>query len=170
MESTRNLKNYFLRLFSFALISQVPFSLALGILPWEFLNIFFTLSLGFIFLYFLEQGRYLAILPMVASALLPVDHGVYGVSVIFCFYIFRRNMRTGSILFLLVAILGSVDEQWNLTYSYLGLLALPIIFLHNDGRFPFNIMGEKTGLSIWRKYFFYFYYPFHLLLLYFMKI
>jgi hypothetical protein len=170
MESTRNVMNYFLRLFSFALISQVPFYLALGKLPWEFLNIFFSLSLGVIFVYFLDEGKYLSFLPLLASYLLPVDHGIYGIAVIFCLYILRKNEKIGSIVFLLIAILGSFDNQWNLTYGYFGLLALPIILLHNDERFPFNEIGEKIGYSIWRKYFFYFYYPLHLLIIYYIKI
>jgi hypothetical protein len=170
MESTRNVLNYFLRLFSFALISQVPFYLALGKLPLEFLNIFFSLSLGVIFVYFLDEGIYLSFLPLLASYLLPVDHGIYGIAVIFCLYAVRKNEKIGSILFLLIVILASFDRQWNPTYSYFSLLALPIILLHNDDRFPFNKIGEKMGHSIWRKYFFYFYYPLHLLIIYYMKI
>jgi len=58
LESTRNVKNYFTRLLLFALISQVPFYLARGVLPWEQLNIFFTLSLGVLFIYLFERNNY----------------------------------------------------------------------------------------------------------------
>ncbi len=40
---TKNLKKYFLRLFIFAIIPQIPYSLAFGM---DILNIFFTLFFG----------------------------------------------------------------------------------------------------------------------------
>jgi hypothetical protein len=170
MESTRNVRNYFFRLFYFALISQVPFYFALGLQPWELLNIFFSLSLGVIFIYYLEKGKYLSFLPLMASVLLPVDHGIYGLIMIFCFYILRRNRGTGIFLFFLVVLFYSFYAVRHMTYGYFGILALPIVLLHNDGLFPFNKIGERAGNSILRKYFFYIYYPSHLIMLHFLKI
>jgi len=166
LESTRNVKNYFTRLLLFALISQVPFYLARGVLPWEQLNIFFTLSLGVLFIYLFERNNYLFFLPLVASAVLPLDFDGYGVATIGCFYALRKNKRIGIILFILLNLFIFFD----LPYQSLALLALPLILLHNDGRFPFNKISAKTDYSLWRKYFFYVYYPFHLLVLYFLKI
>ena len=170
MESTRNVRNYFFRLFYFALISQVPFYTALGMQPWELLNIFFSLSLGVIFIYYLEKGKSLSFLPLFTSVLLPVDHGIYGLLIIFCFYILRRNRGTGIILFFLVVIFFSFYAVRHQTYGVFGILALPIVLLHNDGRSPFNKIGERAGNSKLRKYFFYIYYPSHLIMLHFLRI
>jgi hypothetical protein len=166
MESTGNLRNYLLRLLLFALISQVPFTLARGVQPWEYLNIFFTLSLGVLFIYFLKRNNYLLFLPLVASGLLPLDFDGYGVTTIGCLYILRRYRRTGIILFILI----NLATFFDVSYQPLALLALPLMLLHNDGRFPFNMIGEKPDHPLWRKYFFYAYYPLHLLVLYFLKI
>ena len=56
MENTRNVRKYFVRLFVFALVSQVPFFLAIDYAPFEFLNIFFTLTSGLLFIYFFNKG------------------------------------------------------------------------------------------------------------------
>ena len=45
IENTRNVRNYFTRLFVFAIISQVPFFLAIDYEPFQLLNIFFPLIL-----------------------------------------------------------------------------------------------------------------------------
>jgi len=166
LESTRNVKNYFIRLLLFALISQVPFYLSRGVLPWEYLNIFFTLSLGVLFIYFFERNNYLFFLPLVASAVLPLDFDGYGVATIGCFYALRKNKRIGIILFILLNLFIFFD----LPYQSLALLALPLILLHNDRRFSFNKISVKIDHPLWRKYFFYVYYPLHLLVLYFLKI
>ncbi|MCJ7574207.1 conjugal transfer protein TraX [Candidatus Bathyarchaeota archaeon] len=166
LESTRNAKNYLTRLLLFALISQVPFYLARGVLPWEYLNIFFTLSLGVLFIYFFERNNYIFLIPLVASAVLPLDFDGYGIATIGCFYALRKNKRIGIILFILLNLFIFFD----LPYQSLALLALPLILLHNDGRFPFNKISVKTDYPPWRKYFFYAYYPLHLLVLYFLKI
>jgi len=46
VDSTRDIKNYFLRLLLFACVSQVPSNLALEAFAIEPLNIFFTLAFG----------------------------------------------------------------------------------------------------------------------------
>jgi len=166
LESTRNAKNYLTRLLLFALISQVPFYLARGVLPWEYLNIFFTLFLGVLFIYFFERNNYIFLIPLVASAVLPLDFDGYGIATIGCFYALRKNKRIGIVLFILLNLFIFFD----LPYQSLALLALPLILLHNDGRFPLNKISVKTGYPPWRKYFFYIYYPLHLLVLYFLKI
>jgi hypothetical protein len=166
LESTRSAKNYFTRLFLFALISQVPFTLARGVAPWEYLNIFFTLSLGVLFIYLYERNNYLFLLPLVASAVLPLDFDGYGIATIGCFYALRKNRRIGIILFILLNLFVFFDVP----YQSLALLALPLILLHNDGRFLPTKIGAKTDYPPWRKYSFYVYYPLHLLLLYFLKI
>lgn len=166
LESTRNTKNYISRLLLFALISQVPFDLAFGVQPWEHMNIFFTLSLGAFFIYSYEKNSHLSLLPLVASAILPFDYGIYGILAIGCFYFLRRNRELGVVLFILLNLLFL--PAWS--YQFFALFSLPLILLHNEGWIVFKKIGEQADYPLWRKYFFYIYYPLHLLVFYFMKV
>ena len=60
IRNTSNIKKYFIRLFIFALISQIPFFLAIEVGPFDHLNIFFTLSSGLIFVYYFRKGSIIA--------------------------------------------------------------------------------------------------------------
>jgi hypothetical protein len=105
-------------------------------------------------------------LPLALSALLPFDYGIYGIMAICCFYFMRKNRTLGVIFFLLLNLLFLYISS----IQFLSLLALPLILLHNDGRFAIRRIDEKTGYSLWRKYFFYIYYPIHLTVLYFLRV
>ncbi|UCC58513.1 MAG: hypothetical protein JSW14_00895 [Candidatus Bathyarchaeum sp.] len=166
MESTRNVRSYFVRLFLFALISQVPFFLALGYEPFGFFNIFFTLSLGLVFIYFFKKTSPLALVPVLASFVLPFDYSVYGIAIIGLMQILRENTRFGAGALVLLNMLFLVP--WN--YQFLSVFAIPLILLHNSGYFRVQREGdEKVAYPLWRKYFFYLYYPLHLALLYIIK-
>ena len=165
LETTRSVKNYFSRLFLFALISQVPFYLAMGVKPWDRLNIFFTLSSGVLFIELHKKGNYLWFLPLVAAEVLRFDFGIYGILAIGCFYFLRRNRILGVILFLLLNLLYLPVSSLKL----LALLALPPILIHDSGRFRLEEFGHKVDYSRWKKYFFYVYYPLHLVVLFSMK-
>ncbi|UCE44129.1 MAG: hypothetical protein JSV57_01155, partial [Candidatus Bathyarchaeota archaeon] len=165
LETTRSVKNYFTRLFLFALISQVPFYLAMGVKPWEYLNIFFTLSSGVLFIELHKRGNFLLFLPLVAAEVLHFDYGIYGILTMGCFYYLRRNRTLGIILFLGLNLLYLAVSS----SSILALLALPPILLHNSGRFHLETIGEKVDYSRWKKYFFYVYYPLHLIALFSIK-
>ncbi|UCC33322.1 MAG: hypothetical protein JSW53_06030 [Candidatus Bathyarchaeota archaeon] len=165
LETTRSVKNYFVRLFLLALISQVPFSLAMGVAPWERLNIFFTLSAGVLFIELRKRGNYLWLLLLVAAEVLRFDFGLYGVVAIGCFYFLRRNRILGVILFLALNLLYLPVSS----HQLLALLALPLILLHDSGRFQVKELGQKADYPRWKKYFFYAYYPLHLAALFSMK-
>ena len=159
VESTRNLRGYFNRLILFALVSQIPFALANGVQPWEKLNIFFTLALGLVTVYLMDRNSPFIFVPLAAS-FLPIDYGVYGTATVLFFYLLRRDWRVGASLFALVNAVLYVIEP---SYQPLALLALPLILLHNSGRL--NLGGDDRAHPVFRKYFFYVYYPLHLLAL-----
>ncbi|MBD3244850.1 MAG: conjugal transfer protein TraX [Candidatus Moranbacteria bacterium] len=141
---TGNLKKYFLRLGGFFLISQIPYSLAIGSI-FE-LNIFFTLFLGLLFIFifdktkhYLEQKKQdsrpynfliffiLAGLGLVLNLFLTFDYGIFGVLMILLFYIFRNNFR-----FLIIG-------QLSLNFFY--FLSFLLILLYSNtyiGSFLFN--------------------------------
>ncbi len=164
VESTRNLRGYFNRLLFFGLVSQIPFALANGVQPWEKLNIFFTLALGLTTVYLMEKNSPLIFIPLAAS-FLPVDYGIYGTATILFFYLLRKDWRVGVGLFALVNAVLYVIEP---SYQPLALLALPLILLHSWGRLNFG--GGGRAHPLFRKYFFYVYYPLHLLALVAIKL
>ena len=163
VESTRNLRSYFNRLILFAIVSQIPFALANGVQPWEKLNIFFTLALGLVTVYLMDMNSPFIFIPLAAS-FLPVDYGVYGTATVLFFYLLRRDWKVGTSLFVLVNVVLYVIEP---NYQPLALLALPLILLHNSG--GLNLGGSGKAQTVFKKYFFYVYYPLHLLVLFVIK-
>ncbi len=167
MESTSNIRKYFTRLLIFALISQVPFFLAIDFAPFELLNIFFTLSFGLLFITFFKRGSALAFVPLFASFILPFDYGIYGIAMMGCMYILTKNTKFGvfSLLLLNVLFLVPFNSQ------FLSIAAIPLIVFHKEG--ALNMTKAVSGtfkIPLWRKYFFYIYYPLHLGLLYIIKL
>ena len=167
VENTSNIRNYFIRLFSFALISQVPFFLALDNEPFELLNIFFTLACGLTFLHFFKKNSVFAIVPILVSLFLPFDYGVYGIAVIGCMYMLRANPKFGVAGLVVVNLLF----LWPFNNQFFSIAAIPLVFLHNRG--SLNLTEgppKKLEIPLWRKYFFYVYYPVHLALLYVINL
>ena len=165
---TKNLKKYFLRLFIFALISQIPFMLFDRLVVDEFyLNIFFTLLLGLACIYIYDKSKY-KIVGIIVSFILAFiaqythcDYGFYGVAIIFLFYLFKSDIIKTSIAFILATTIkylipvlkyGLYDAY---LYSYIGTL-ISIIFI--------SLYNGKKGKDT--KYLLYLFYPIHLLLLY----
>lgn len=167
METTRNIRNYFIRLFIFAFISQVPFFLALDYGPFDSLNIFFTLSAGLLFIYFFKKSSVFVVVPLLASLVLPFDYGIYGIAVIGCMYILKENTKFGVASLVLLNTLFLVP--WNT--QFLSIAAIPLVLLHKNGSLTTTKeTAEQYTIPVWRKYFFYIYYPLHLTLIYIIKL
>lgn len=170
---TKNKRGYLIRLIIAGIISEPFFDYGLyG--TWFHIqnnNIFFTLATGlgaiYVFDYFKEKskatGFILVILLGIIAQGLNFDYGLYGVLLIFVSYYYFHNY--GKLAFGFVAInlyftlsnslqyylqTGSVGLNY---IQALSLLALPIIGAYN---------GDK-GKSM--KYFFYVFYPLHLVIL-----
>ena len=167
---TSNKKKYALRLFIFALISEIPFNLAFGnkiFIPASRLNnVFFTLFLGICVMYSIEfikskkinkVGTAIAIIATIVvfgviAKFIKCDFNYHGILCIALFYIFREN-RILQILSGIVVFLYEVPASFGIVY----LSLLPIYFYNG-----------KRGLK--SKYFFYIFYPAHLLILYFIRV
>ena len=162
MLSTHDPGKYFKRMLYFALLSQLPFTIANEIPIWQHLNIFVTLSLGIILIYFLDRNNILLVVPLIASVILPVDYGAYGLATILFLYIMRSFRRTGVAL---ITALNLLLIPFETSYQPLALLALPLILLHSDGKLKLTNNGKTRTHPIISKYFFYVYYPTHLLAL-----
>ena len=173
---TSNILKYMRRLAIFALISEIPFDLAFNgsFLEFTYQNVFFTLLLGLfcIFCYQKLQGVLygLPALPItiavmwLAECVLKTDYGAMGVLAIVCFYFARKAPKVAQIfafpaICLLLTVYPLVD----------GLLPYRVVFneaeLFAVAAFPLMLLynGEK-GFHI-NRWFFYVFYPAHLLLL-----
>lgn len=183
---TKSLKKYFLRLFVFALISQIPFTLFASTYTNTFtLNIFCTLFVGLFAIFAYDKicnykttfisnqkldfvfkqsfGILLAILLGIIAQLCHFDYGFFGIAIIFLFYLFKNNKLAMVISYTTACILKYgiqiILYGYNIWYVLLGIFTiLPIIFI--------CLYNGKQGKKV--KYLLYLFYPVHLLILYFI--
>ena len=160
---TKDVKKYALRLGLFAALSEIPFDLAFNetVLEFSYQNVFFTLLIGLLMLiglkYFAETLpphiswlRFIVALTAILSAVfLRTDYDAFGIMLIFLLYEFR-NLKT------LQCIGGAILMLFN---STTGCLAFIFIWLYNGQR------GKQLP-----KYFFYAFYPGHLLVLWLVRM
>lgn len=160
-EKTRSRKRYALRLAVFALVSEIPFDLAFSatVLEFSYQNVFFTLALGLFAMMaceaaktwgkirnFAASGFLCAGIFMVfaaAAEYLQTDYGATGVICIMVLYLLRDRK-------VLQLLGGALSFCWE--------IPAPLAFV------PLACYNGKRGLRL--KYFFYLFYPLHLLLLY----
>jgi len=190
---THNIKKYISRMFIFALISQIPYSIFIYIYTGTYfeLNIFFTLATSLICMYILSSKNiniYLKLLCisicLIISYYLKFDYSIFGILYplfIFVFYPFQekfgknrfslsennKNTNKNSIIKLLFFIAGTLALS---IVKYIKLIPLIstswFIGLVLFTFIPAVIMiffNGKKGPSL--KYIFYIFYPAHLLLL-----
>ena len=152
---TSDFRRYALRLLAFACLSDIPFDLAFfGGVTLEHQNVFFTLLLGVGMMYMLERSKEIPLkvveilMVMTAADFLRTDYGFRGIILIAVFYLLREKLW-------LKTVCGAVwNFLWNGSIQGYGALAMIPIAMYN---------GERG----WRmKYFFYVFYPAHLLVLF----
>lgn len=154
---TRSVRKYILRLIIFAVLSEVPFDLAVkGVLYYpEYQNVMFTLTLGAMSAAAMQKGSSLplfvrfmiAALFCAAAYFLKSDYGAVGVLLISAMYIVREDRRA---MLTAGAIISAAES---IEYACVSALSFAIISFYNERRGDFPM-----------KYFFYFAYPLHLLL------
>ena len=158
---TSDLKKYMGRLFFFALVSEIPYDLVRFDTPvyMDHQNIFFTLFLALVCMYVLHAlwehiwmacAAVAGVGALVHYVIKP-DYGIGGIAVILCFYVFRtrRLEQFLSVAAINLCCYGKIQQA--------GALALVPIWFYNGTK------GPKV------KYFFYLFYPVHLLLLYLIR-
>lgn len=164
---TSNLKKYFFRLLTFALISQIPFTL---LFPGSFtLNTLFTLILGLlaITVYNKLENKFLGILFVAFCAVLahflPFDYGWFGIIIIFIFYILKSEKLYMNILFCITAFINYIYY-----FAKTSRIEYLLIFLFCTlSLIPINLYNGKKGKNI--KYLLYIFYPLHLIVLCLIK-
>lgn len=163
---TRNVGKYALRLAGFAVLSEIPFDLALNsaVLEFGYQNVFFTLLWGLLAMTASDRvSRWLfgeqdslakklgasavtvvcAIVAAMAAEWMNTDYGAIGVACIMVLYLFR-NRKAAQIT------AGVAVFLWEYT--------APLAFI------PIGFYNGERGKQI--KYLFYIFYPLHLLILY----
>lgn len=182
---TGNVWKYMARLAVFAVISEVPFNLAFhrALVYRGSTNVFFTLLIGLIVLWLVQKlyektqdqtmGAMVCLAGMFAAWALRTDYSYLGVLMIYVFYFgwegsnygTEKNRTSTKLLTLFVEALilylypGSFEN-----YAIIGLLPVLCYSGKKSG-----ILWEKLGLQRidrFMKYFFYAFYPLHLLVLY----
>lgn len=156
---TKNVKKYMQRLLVFAIVSEIPFDLALTgkILEFGHQNVFFTLfaGLGLLELYSRQSSmaeRIICILVITTCGdLFRSDYGAWGILMIFCFYAFREKRW---LKLALVSAINVFAFGWIQSYAVFACI-------------PIALYNGKKGAGM--KYVFYSIYPLHLLLLYMIK-
>lgn len=169
---TSSFNKYMKRMGVFAIVSQLPFL-------WMFELAFgktFALNIGFTFLIALgclwfiknaeqqaqsiKMGNYVMVsLLLILAEVLHCDYGVYGIGVVYIFYQYgvkRENQLVAYVLFSLFTLIYSL-MYGNLLQIY-AILAVAFIMLLKNVNF--------RGL----RYFFYIFYPLHMLILVLIKI
>lgn len=168
---TKNLKKYFLRLFLFALISQIPFALFYSIISTTLaLNVFFTLLLGLLCIYIWDNcpTKILSIFIVIISCLLAevtnMDYGYLGVLLVLVFYLCQNNKLAIFLSFIGLLALKYVPYmlEYNFYYKYILFFIFTLCSI-----IPILLYNGKQGKKI--KYFLYIFYPAHLLLLYILN-
>jgi hypothetical protein len=157
---TRNRIRYGASLLLFAFLSEIPWDLFNSGMWFSFdkQNVFFTLFLGYlgIFAYEYFRGRrflrvFAIVLLLAASLFLQADYGLGG----FCFLLLVYALR-----------------DYELLRDAVGVAVLPSKLEAGLAFFPLALYNEKRGFikGPVLKYAFYFFYPLHLLILYFIRI
>lgn len=151
---TRDIKKYMLRLLIFAVISEIPFDLALSgkIFDWSYQNVIWTFLFALSGLYIYEKYENPVIkalgigLALALGEICKTDYGAYGVGMIYVFYFLKDNKLKDLVLAGLFVMQAA------------AVVALVPLNMYNGEK------GMKSGRIL------YFFYPLHLFLLYLVVI
>lgn len=182
-KNTKSVEKYFFRLFIFALISQIPFSLFTYCFAGIFdnLNIFFTLSLGLLAMLVLDKVNnkwfaiFIDIILILLAEFIKVDYGSWGVCLILAIFVFYKDKKCNynsnnflaplknnllfAFIFFILCIIRFIPH---FKYIDSNIVILEILGTFFPIIFMLLYNGQK-GPSM--KYFFYAFYPLHLIVL-----
>ncbi len=158
---------YLKRLLIFSFISQPFFSIAFHSYS---LNIFFVLFFGLLCIYFLEKFNetksklyFIYIFLIVITFSLFIDYQPFGILLIMSLYfVFKYKKYIHWFLFLILIILSNHYVILNLKFGFIGLIFAIILF---NLILYFVIYKNKVEVPRLNKWFFYSFYPLHLVII-----
>ena len=176
---TKNIEKYVKRLLIFAIISQIPYSLLFQETGGG-LNVFFTLALGIITMFIFDQEKikpiYKALIIgviLIIAEVINVDYKALGVLLIFAIYVIYKDCikrtDTKNSYFENKLLLSTIMLMFSVSrfVEYINMIKLETLIAYIGCTFlPTFIMlmyNGKKGPSL--KYFFYLFYPVHLIIL-----
>ncbi len=168
---TKKIKNYLLRLFVFALISQIPYYL-LFYQNHLYLNVIFSFFFSLIGLILYDDDKLIGICYIltfsIISLIIRFDYGTFVSILILAFYIFRKNKILSTISYIIIIVGYYLINIF--IYNNLALLTEYIIMCLSTllAIVPILFYNHKKGYDL--KYIFYIFYPAHLIILYLIKI
>lgn len=192
---TKDIKKYILRVFTFALISQIPYILfmqseeyASGFSKLEVtpfykidLNIMFTLGLGLVALYFYEKLKdkniIISLTPIIAATLisyiLNTEGGYVYIIYIFMFYVLRDlSILKKAFIWIFIIVICKLPLLFHLLQINNDIMrALPTMRLNTVGVYvgvflTFFFNNKRITISKTFKYLMYWFYPIHLIMLF----
>lgn len=176
---THDVKKYLLRLILFAFISQIPFLLFHSIINNELgLNVIFTLFLGLVAIIIYDKynkfvGVFSAIIFGIIAHFLNSDYSFYGVGITFLFYVFNKNKCLLAISFIIATLMQYsylILVYYNYGFEFLKnvfIIYLPYFICTIFSIIIILCYNKKKGPST--KYFFYLFYPLHMILIYILS-
>lgn len=175
---------YLKRLFLFAILSEIPFNLLETgeWLDFEHQNVFFTLAIGLLMLWIVEKSlaekkEYIALAAILAFVVLVhflhTDYAQRGLLLILLFYLLREKSWGVPVAVLCFCFFALLPKRlyWNPTFYWMqfktfswiqlgSLLTIPLLLSYN---------GERGYSNRFTKWFFYAFYPIHILCLVLIK-
>ena len=171
---TKNLKKYILRLFIFAIISHFAYCFAFGInyIPFSSGNIFnqtsimWSLAWSVVALYIVncktnlkEWQKWLLVI-LINLITFSSDYSCIAVMTILSMYSNRGNLKKQFISMSFWILIYAVISYLFVSKVY-GLITVGVILVYP----LLNVYNGKKGKLKWMKWFFYLYYPLHLILI-----
>ena len=180
---THSKKKYFIRLLVMTLVTQIAYVLyhtyaAEHKISFDFLmfltnwNVIATLLLGFISIAIWDSSKHMALkaagIVLCCAAGYFTEWSCFGVLFILLFYVFREHplirFTAYELLMFIYVLRMSGFSIYGFSWLLFVVFSLPIITI------TLFYNGEKGHFPKLSKYFFYFFYPAHLLLIYIVKI
>ena len=169
---TSSRKKYAIRLFIFAVISQIPYALLRSdVTFFAGLNVIYTLLVSFLMLWVLDSKletfpKIVIVIALIALSMFG-DWAIFAPVMVFFFYRFKDDRRRlllfyslASAMVVVADILFLILKQyywWNELWQLGMFLFIPLYLSYN---------GEPGSRHPFHKWFFYCFYPAHLLVLY----
>jgi len=172
---TKDVKKYALRLFIFAAVSHIPFNLCFGFSFFQATSIIWALAMGLTALYVCTRDNIHIAIKVIAVILCcglsyTANWNYVAVLWILFFGLFKDNFKLQMVSFTVIGLvfhLGPIMLRaiMNADISHLyqmGIfISIPLFCLYN---------GKRGSNSLFSKWFFYIFYPLHLIILYLLRV